>query len=189
MNELTFRGKDRLRVSWPHFVVVCAVVVASGVLAYHRLGGVTFSWVTGGMLAFAGLTILLTLRSWTKVGAAGITIYWGIGRRRTYSWQEIRWIDVREITGGAGSSLAVRITLVDGRRRSLPALQQSSVYVQPTFYADFQRVVNWWKASTEPAARFQPPKGVRDRVTPGVAGLVLGVLTIVIIGLVTYSRG
>jgi Protein of unknown function (DUF2581). len=137
----------------------------------------------------AGLGLCVVLRSWTTVGVAGITICWGIGRGRTYSWQEIQWIDVRETKSGYGRTLVARITLADGRRRSLPALQHSTQYPDPDFHVDFQRVVNWWKLSTDPAARFQPPKRLRNRLTPTVVGLILGLLITVIIGLVVIVEG
>jgi hypothetical protein len=161
-------------------------LVVEGVLAFFRLGVVGFCWLLGGTAAFVGLGISMVLRSWTTVGAAGITICWGIGRSRTYSWQEIRWIDVRETKSQYGTSLVARITLTDGRRRSLPALQHSTRYPDPHFHADFQRVVNWWELSTDPAARFQPPKRLRNRLTPTLVGLILGLL---IIGLVVAVGG
>jgi hypothetical protein len=164
-------------------------LVAEGALAFFRLGVVGFCWLLGGTAALAGLGISMVLRSWTTVGAAGITICWGIRRGRTYPWQEIRWIDVRETTSQYGTSLSARITLADGRRRSLPALQHSTRYPDPGFDMDFQRVVNWWKLSTDPAARFQPPKRLRNRLTPTAVGLILGLLITVIIGLVVIVGG
>jgi hypothetical protein len=140
----------------------------------------------GGTAVLAVLGLCMVLRSWTTVGVAGITICWGIGRGRTYSWQEIRWIDVRETKSQYGRTLAARITLTDGRRRSLPALQHSTPYPDPNFHVDFQRVVNWWELSTDPAARFQPPKKLRDRLTPTMVGLILGLPITVIIVLVVF---
>jgi hypothetical protein len=160
------------------------VLVVEGVLAFFRLGVVGFCWLLGGTAALASLGISMVLRSWTTVGAVGITICWGIGRARTYPWQEIRWVDVRETKSQYGTSLSARITLADGRRRSLPALQHSTRYPDPHFHVDFQRVVNWWKLSTDPAAQFQPPKKLRDQLTPTMVGLILGLLITVIIGLV-----
>ncbi|TCC50962.1 hypothetical protein E0H75_12490 [Kribbella capetownensis] len=77
---------------------------------------------------------------------------------------------------------------VDGRRRSLPALAESGMYPQATFDADFHRVVNWWRVSTDPAARVQPPKQTRDRLTPRVYGLILGVLIVVVTFIIAYLR-
>lgn len=68
------------------------------------------------MAAVLGLTTLLAVRSWTRVRADGVSIYWGIGRSRTYPWREIRWIDVREIESGLGSSVTARITLAEAHR-------------------------------------------------------------------------
>ncbi|GII57931.1 hypothetical protein Pth03_63200 [Planotetraspora thailandica] len=140
-----------------------------------------FCWLFGLTAALVGIGISMALRSRTTVGAVGITISRGLGRGRTYPWQKIQWIDVRETKSQYGTSLTARITLTDGRRRSLPALQHSTWYPDPDFQVDFQRVVNWWELSTDPAARFQPPKKLRNRLTPPVVGLILGLLTVVVI--------
>lgn len=189
VNELSFRGKDRYRPSWPQFTGLGLVLVVEGVWAFLRLGVVGFCWLLGGTAALAGLGMAMARRSWTTVGATGITICWGIGRGRTYPWQEIRWIDVRETKSQYGTSLAARITLADGRRRSLPGLQHSAQYPDPDFQADFRRVVSWWELNTDPAARFQPPKRLWNRLTPTAVGLILGLLITVIIGLVVIVEG
>jgi hypothetical protein len=46
---------------------------------------------------------------------------------------------------------------------------------------DFQRVIDWWKSNTDPAARFNPPKRLWNRLTPTTAGLIVGLLITVII--------
>ena len=189
MNELSFRGKDRYRPSWPQLAALGLGLAVAGVLAFFRLGAVGFCWLLGGMAVLVGLGVCMALRSWTTVGTAGITICWGIGRGRVHPWQEIRWIDVRETKSQYGTSLAARITLADGRRRSLPALQHSTRYPDPDFHADFRRVVQWWKVSTEPGARFEPPKRLRNRLTPPAVGLILGLLITVIIVLVVAVEG
>jgi hypothetical protein len=156
VRELIFRGKDRYRPSRSQLGVLVLGVIGQGVVVFHKLGVVEFLWVTGGLIALLGLGFATSFRSWTRVGPAGITICWGVGRRgRTYPWQEIRWVDVKETSGGV-TSLAARITLANGRRRSLPALRHSSTYPQPSFPEDFRRVVEWWELSTDPAARILP---------------------------------
>jgi hypothetical protein len=181
VNELSFRGKDRYHPSWSVFAGLGLAVVIEGVWAFVRLGAVGFCLLLGGTVVFAGLGLSIVLRSWTTVGVAGITICWGLGRGRTYSWQEIRWIDVRETNSRYGRTFVARITLADGRRRSLSALQDSTQYPDPDFHVDFQRVVKWWELSTDPAARFQPPKKLRYRLTPTAIGLILGLLITVIV--------
>jgi PH (Pleckstrin Homology) domain-containing protein len=187
VDELSFRGKDRYRPSWPQFAVLGLALVGGGVFTFFRLGAEGFVWLLGGMVVFVGLGISLALFSWTTVGAAGITICRGIGRGRTYSWQEIRWVDVRETKNQYETYLTARITLADGRRRSLPALQHSTQYPDPHFYGDFQRVVNWWRASTDPAARFLPPARLRNRLNPTAIGIIVGLLIAVVVGFVTIG--
>jgi hypothetical protein len=154
------------------------VIILQGVLGYSRLGAVGTCWVVGLSAAAVIIGIGAALRSWTTVGPAGITICWGLGwRGRTYPWNEIRWIDVRQTDSRYGATRAARITLANGRRRRLPALQHSSAYPQPTFHADFRRVVEWWEQSTDPAARFQPPETLRSRLAP----MMLGVSTVLLI--------
>ncbi|MGV9268539.1 hypothetical protein ACWDRR_28170 [Kitasatospora sp. NPDC003701] len=190
MNELIFRGKDRYRPSWPQLGFLGVLLVAQGALAVFRLGAVGFFWMVGGTAAIVGPALLISRRCWSSVGAAGITICWGIGRRgRTYPWQEIRWIDVRETKSQYGSSFAVRMTMVGGKRRTLPGLQHSDTYPAPDFDEQFHRVVNWWELSTDQAARVRPPKQLRDRLTPTVAGVVAGILIAVVTGLVFAARG
>ncbi|MEV6975585.1 hypothetical protein [Kitasatospora sp. NPDC093806] len=177
MNELSFRGKDRYRPSWPHLAVLIAVFALQGFLAATKLGPVGTAWLLGGTAVLAALGFWVTLRCWTTVGPAGITICWGFGRGRTYPWQEIRWIDVRETKAQGGSNiLTARMFLAGGRRRGLPALQHSDTYPSPDFEVDVQRVVNWWELSTDPTTRIRPPKQFRDRITPTVAGILVGLL-------------
>jgi hypothetical protein len=189
VNELRFRGRDRYRPSWPHFAALGLGLVVEGGLTFTRLGLAASCWLLGGTVALVALGISLSLRSETTVGAAGITISSGIGRGRSYPWQAIRWIDVRETESQYGPVLAARITLADGRRRTLPALQHSPRYPDPDFRADVQRVIDRWEASTDPAARFRPPERLRNRVTPQVVGLVLGVLITIVIALGVTMRG
>ncbi|GLY88105.1 hypothetical protein Airi02_060340 [Actinoallomurus iriomotensis] len=189
VNELSFRGKDRYRLSWPHFGGLGLLLVVEGVFAFIRLGAVGFCCLLAGTALLVGLGISMARRSWTTVGAAGVTICWGIGRGRTYSWQEIRWVDVRETKSQYGTSLSARITLANGRRRSLPALQHSSQYPDPDFDVDFRQVVDWWKLNTDPAARFEPPKRWWSRLTPTAVGFILGLLITVVIVLVVIAMG
>ncbi|MEU8550023.1 hypothetical protein AB0C81_24070 [Streptomyces roseoverticillatus] len=188
MNELIFRGKDRYRPSWSHVAILAVLLAVEGAAAAVQLGPTGFYWLLGGTAVLVGLALLITLRSWTAVGAAGISICWGIGRARTHPWQEIRWIDVRETRGEYGTTRMARITLANGRRRSLPGLQHSDTYPGPDFDVDFQRVVNWWELTTDQALRFRPPRRLRDRLSPTALGVVLGILLSVVIVAVVAVR-
>ncbi|MFF2040553.1 hypothetical protein ACFVVX_09015 [Kitasatospora sp. NPDC058170] len=163
------------------------VLAVEGVVAARRLGPAGSVWLLVGTVALVVPALYSTLRCWTTVGPAGITICWGFGRGRTYSWQEVQWIDVRETSSAAGTSEAARIILRSGRRRALPGLYRSDLYPAPDFDEQLQRVVDRWEASTDPAARVQPPKRLRDRLKPGVAGAVVGILIAVVIGLVVVA--
>jgi hypothetical protein len=181
VHELSFRGKDRYHPSWPHFGVLVIGLLVEGVFSFSRLGVVGFCWLLGATIALVGLGYCVVVRSWTGVGTAGITICWGIGRGRTYPWREIRWIDVRETNSRYGTALSARVTLTNGRRRALPALQDSTRYPDPEFRRNFRRVVDWWTSSTDPAERFQPPARRRYRLTPAAAGFIVGLLTVVVV--------
>ncbi|MEV0532074.1 hypothetical protein [Kitasatospora sp. NPDC050463] len=190
MNELIFRGKDRYRPSWPQFAFLGVLLAAQGTLAAYRLGAVGFCWMLGGTAAIAGPALVISRRCWSAVGAAGITICWGVGRRgRTYPWRDIRWIDVRETKSRFGASYAVRMTLAGGKRRTLPGLQHSDAYPAADFDEQFHRVVNWWELSTDQAARVQPPKQLRDRLSPTALGVVFGILIALVAALVIAARG
>ncbi|MFD9489817.1 hypothetical protein ACFWBX_38800 [Streptomyces sp. NPDC059991] len=181
MIELNFRAMDRNRPAKSYVVLALVVLVVEGCAAFVQLGAVGFSWLTGGSIALLAPLLLLSSRSWSRVGADGITICWGLGHGRTYPWHEIRWIDVRETKGQGSSSYAVRMFLEGGRRRSLPGLYHSDMHPAPDFDEQFQRVVNWWELSTDQTARVRPPKQFRDRLTPTVIGLVVPVAVAVVV--------
>lgn len=191
MKELSFLGKDRYRPIWPVLLILGLVLIGEAVYAFYRLGGVVGScWLVGVTAASVGLGIGAAFRSWTTVGPAGITVCRGIGRRgHTYPWQEIRWIDVRETNSRYGTFLVARITVANGRRRSLPALRHGGMYPQPTFHADFRQVLKWWELSTDPAARFLPPETLLSRLAPRMLGVILVLLIAVGVGLVMGIPG
>ncbi|TQF06253.1 hypothetical protein E6W39_33600 [Kitasatospora acidiphila] len=160
-----------------------------GILVAPRLGLTGACWVLGGTVALVVASVYVSSRSWTTVGAAGITICWGFGSGKTYSWDEIRWIDVRETGSQSGTTYAPRIFLQNGRRRSLPGLAHNALYPYPDFETDFQRVVNWWELSAGQEARTPPPKQLRDRVSPGVLGVVLGLVITVVVIAAVFAQG
>ncbi|MGK5548159.1 hypothetical protein ACSNOH_26015 [Streptomyces sp. URMC 127] len=168
---------------------MAVLLAVEGAAAIVQLGATGFYWLLGGTAVIVGLCFLIAFRSWTTVGAAGITICWGFGRGRTHPWHEIRWIDVRETKAEYGVARVARITLANGRRRSLPALQHSDTYPRPDFDVDFRRVVNWWELSTDQAARVRPPLRKRDRVSPMALGLLLGLLITVVVVAVVVMQG
>ncbi|MFJ3639474.1 hypothetical protein ACIPRD_06965 [Streptomyces sp. NPDC090108] len=174
MDELIFRGRDRYRLSWRHLIAPVAAIAVQLFLAAQDLSSVAFSWLTAGAFVLLAGGLWSSRRSWTRVGADGITICWGIGRGRTHPWREIRWIDTRDINGRTGMAYTARITLTNRRRRSLPALTDSATYPLPDFDADVQRIMDWWELSTDPSARFRPPQRLRDRIGPRTWGVVLG---------------
>ncbi|WP_202232003.1 PH domain-containing protein [Actinacidiphila reveromycinica] len=187
MDELSFRGKDRYHLSWPHVLAVGGGAAVEGVVAFSKLGATGFCWVLGGTGALVGVILCLVLRSWTRVGAGGVALCWGLGRGRAYSWQEVRWIDVRETRSQYGNVRVARLTLANGRRRSLPALQDSSSHPNPGFDTDYARILRWWRSATEPAARFEPQRRLRSRVTPAWAGIILAALITAVVGVVAVA--
>lgn len=176
MDELSFRGKDRYRVSWGGVAAVGAGLVVEAAFTLFRMGFGWFCWLFGGTLVVVAACAALARRSVTTVGADGITVGWGLGQGRTYHWHDIRWLYVWQQDAGLGSASTVRMILTDGRHRSLTGLASSSVYPNPDFHHDFARVVQWWEASTDPAERFQPPPKLRHRVSPQILGLVIGLV-------------
>jgi hypothetical protein len=184
VNELVFRGRDRYRASWPVVSVVVLVLIGIGVFRARQLGVEGLSILVGGSIVALALSLVAAFRSWTRVGPEGITTCWGVGRRgHTYPWREIRWVDVKEYNG---SSYAARITVANGRRRSLPALRHTAVYPQPTFHADFQLLLQWWYRSTDPSTRFLPPMSRLLRWTPVISGFVL-ILLVALTLLLVYG--
>ncbi|MFJ9444521.1 hypothetical protein ACIRRH_21965 [Kitasatospora sp. NPDC101235] len=186
MNELIFRGKDLFRPSWSTFAVPLLALAVETVIGYVKLGAFGMTLLLAGTVLIAVPAWILVLRSWSRVGADGITVNWGLGSGRTYAWQEVRWIDVRETKGNGTATYAARIHLAGGRRRSLPGLSSSTMYPGRNFEADFRRLLDWWKHSTDPAQRVQPQKQFRDRLTPTVVGVVLALVLIPVIYVVFY---
>ncbi|MFD8785446.1 PH domain-containing protein [Kitasatospora sp. NPDC059599] len=180
MNELIFRGKDLFRPSWSNLAPLLAVLTLQLVFGGMKLGALSTLWLVLGTLVLGGAGFAVGWRSWSRVGADGVTVCWGIGRGRTYPWQDIRWVDVRETKGNGMTSHAARIFLTDGRRRSLPGLQTSAIYPAADFGVNFQQVVNWWEYSTHATQRIRPEKQFRDRLTPTVVGLLLGLVIVAV---------
>ncbi|MBZ4318923.1 PH domain-containing protein [Streptomyces huiliensis] len=188
MNELIFRGKDRYRPSGGRLVVILLIFTGELAALERQAGAVGFRWALAGTAVLIVFAVLYARRCRTVVGSAGITTSSGLGRGRTYPWHEIRWIDVREIGVGAEKTRAVRVTLADGRRRTLHGLHHSYFYPAPDFDVAYRQVVNWWESATGPADRGRPPLRWRDRVTPRVFGMILGAV-LVVVGLVVVLLG
>ncbi|MBD0694582.1 hypothetical protein [Streptomyces sp. CBMA123] len=193
MNELVFRGKDLFRPSKPHLIGAACfflLAVSAGLL---RSGPVFAAWSLAAVLVLFAPVFYSSWRGWSRVGPDGVTICWGFGAGRTYSWQEIRWVDVREtpingVTGGGGTARAARIFTTTGRRRSLPGLAWSPMYPARDFDVNVRRLRDWWESSTEEAQRVRPAKQFRDRLTPTTVAIVALVLIAVVGWFVIASR-
>lgn len=183
--ELSFRGKDRNRISWRNASGVLAFVAIELALSVVRLGFVGSCWVLGGTVVLAGLIFVSLRRSWTVVGAEGISTSWGFGRGRTYPWADIRWVEVRETRSQTGSTQTVRITLADNRRRSLPALANSAIYPDAHFELNVARIMTRWRANTTDASRYRPPEKRYQRLSPNAWGYLIGAVILVVVLLVT----
>ncbi|MFD5465643.1 hypothetical protein ACFWIQ_22820 [Kitasatospora sp. NPDC127059] len=193
MNELVFRGKDLFRPSKSHFIgAICfaVIMVSVGVL---RSGPVFMAWSLASVVVLFVPVYYSSWRGWSRVGPDGVTICWGFGAGRTYSWQEIRWVDVREtplnsVAGSGGTARAARIFTTSGRRRSLPGLAWSPMYPAEDFDVNVGRVRDWWESCTEEAQRVRPARQLRDRLTPTKAAIIAVVLIMVVGWFVIASR-
>ncbi|MEU9044870.1 MULTISPECIES: PH domain-containing protein [unclassified Kitasatospora] len=189
MNELIFRGKDLFRPSWSNLGPLLVVIVLQLVFGGMKLGTWGALWLVLGTLVLAVPAFVLSWRCWSRVGGDGVTVCWGVGRGRTYPWHEVRWIDVRETKSNGSTSYAARIHLTDGRRRSLPGLQTSAIYPAADFEVNFRRLVNWWEYSTDATQRVKPAKQFRDRLTPTVIGVLVGIVVVVVVFVVVALQG
>ncbi|MET8546084.1 PH domain-containing protein [Kitasatospora sp. NPDC004799] len=168
MEEMIFRQKDVAQpAALPMLALVAVAPLALGLLKLTALGTV--------LLFALSLTIvvpaLAALRSWSRVGADGITVCRGFGPGRTYAWEEIRWIGVRRYDAPGATNHAVRIHLADGRRRSLPGLSTDGRRRTASFAANCHQVQAWWEQSTEPDRRIEPSA----RTWSGSPALAVGV--------------
>jgi hypothetical protein len=182
--ELSFRGRDRSRISWSRASGVLAFMAIELALLMIRVGFVGSCWILGATVALFGLGFVLTRRSRTTVGAEGISISWGFGRGRRYPWADIRWIEVNETRGRTGTVQTVRITLADSRRRSLPALANSAMYPDGHFELNVARVMTRWRANTTGESRYRPPEKWYQRLSPNAWGYLVGAVILVVVLLV-----
>lgn len=143
--------------------------------------GAWLYWLLGLAAVWNVFNIVMRLRSSTVVDATGITIRRGIGRGRTYAWEDIRWVDVRDSEGEGVRVRDARITLSNGRRRRLPGLHDSTLFPARDFDDVYRQVVNWWEMSTDPAMRGQPSWVMPASLAPTALGVVLGLLVTVVI--------
>ncbi|MFF0410577.1 hypothetical protein ACFYUY_09065 [Kitasatospora sp. NPDC004745] len=176
MDELRFRGGD-LTFAWRRLWLPAGLIGVQTVIATMRNGAEGLGWTAAALAVVIPASVLLLKRCWTEAGEDGIRIYRGLGRVHGYPWGEVRWIAVRHQSGGGGGMTSVRITLVDGRRRTLPGLQESTLYPRPGFDADLARLRASWERHVDPSFRLGPPprEPLRRRlrgVLPGVALLV-----------------
>ncbi|MFG2907595.1 PH domain-containing protein [Kitasatospora sp. NPDC048286] len=184
MNETIFRGRDLVRPTGVAMLfLVLAVEVAFGLFAMTDVGTVLLVSLT---LAMTVPFLFSTLRSWTRVGADGITVNRGFGSGRTYPWQQIVWVEVRRYPAGDSFSYALRIHLADGRRRLLPGLAADKYHSAAEFVANADQIFDWWEQSTDPARRVEPRVRLWDALSPLVIGLLLASLLVAVIA--TYSR-
>jgi hypothetical protein len=174
VDELYFRGKDRIRSNKP--LVVPATVV---VLATVGAG------VSGGFAAAAGVfvlcaaaivpALLVSRRCWTRVGRDGITTFRGGSRGRTWTLDRITWIEIRASRAKVFRTYTVHLTLTDGRARSLPGLGTSTVNPDPEFPGKVDQVISCWELHTDPPSRVPP---ATDRsVGRRARGILLMILT------------
>nr|WSX76822.1 PH domain-containing protein [Streptomyces sp. NBC_00899] len=188
--ELTFRGRDRYRnAQWSRISLLGVLVLVEGAVSFSQLSAAAAGWLVGGTLAFAGLTIVRMRRCRTTVGAAGVTICSGFGRGRTHPWSEVRWVGVHHARGQFDGYSTLQVTFANGRTRSLPALQRSSLYPDPDFDANCQDVIGWWEASTDPSTRFRATGNWLYRRSPEQIGRLVGVgVGVVIVAVVILAH-
>ena len=175
MDELYFRGKDRIRSNWLLTVPVTVVVLAT-----------VGAGVSGGSVAAAGVLVLCTAafapallmsrRSWTRVGRDGITTFRGGSRGRTWTWDRITWIEIRASRAKVFRTYTVQLTLTDGRARSLPGLRTSTVHPDPDFPHKVEQVIAFWELHSDPLSRVPPATG--RYIGRRARGILLTILTV-----------
>ncbi|MBC2873911.1 MULTISPECIES: PH domain-containing protein [Streptomyces] len=176
MDELVFGRKGRNRPSWVRFAVLIAVLAGQLTLAHRAFEATVFRWLLGVAVVVVGGSLFVALRSRTVVGAAGVTVSWGVGRGRTHPWHEIRSVDLCESGSGDRPSLSVRITLSSGWQRSLPGLRRGSWYPAPELETDYRRITDWWELGTEGGTRVGTAGRRRDRLWRALPVIGLAVL-------------
>ncbi|MFE6868513.1 hypothetical protein ACFVFS_18340 [Kitasatospora sp. NPDC057692] len=173
MDELTFRSKDRYRWSWNLAVTAAAAAAIAVTRAVYDLGATTVLWMIGGVAVLA-VPRLLARDAWSTVGPEGITIRGSYGRRaRSHPWTDVRWIEVYELDHRFGNYRTLQIHFADGRSRFLSGLIQDRTHPSPDFDEQVHRVRNWWRLSTDPAARVRPPERLLGLPTSQLVALIV----------------
>ncbi|MEV7599515.1 hypothetical protein AB0O91_19260 [Kitasatospora sp. NPDC089797] len=171
MNELRFRGGDvkadrrRLLVSLTIFTIQLAALVM-------HAGWGQGVWMIGASAVLLPTVIALLRRGWTVVGDDGIRVSWGLGRVRSYPWRKIRWMAAQHHLQGGTTS--VRITLTDGRRRTLPGINKSFVYPDPHFESKLAQIRARWERQDDESFRLGPP--TPERLLRRLRGVLPGIL-------------
>ncbi|MFD8782796.1 hypothetical protein [Kitasatospora sp. NPDC059599] len=176
MNELRFRGgdlkADRRRAAWT--LVVIAFQTAVAVLRIGPVGALSVIAVVAVLFA---AFLAVQRRSWTAVGEDGIRIHRGFGRVRSYPWREIRRVAERRQHGPNGEAVSVRITLVSGRRRTLPGISSNPVFPDPHFALKLAQVLARWEQHTGGSSGIGDES--RERLSRRLRGVLPGVLALV----------
>jgi hypothetical protein len=183
VNELRYRGGDLKadRRAVALFLTLLGVQIVAGAV---RVGLVGTLWTIGAMAVLFAVLLTLSRRSWTAVGEDGIRIYRGLGRVRSYPWREIHRIAERRQRSQGGETSSVRITLADGRRRTLPGIYSNVLFPDPHFELKLAQVRAQWERHTDESVRngpLTPERPLRRLrgVLPGVLACVAAVLTVV----------
>ncbi|MER5780963.1 PH domain-containing protein [Streptomyces mobaraensis] len=189
MGELVFGRTGRNRPSWLRFAVLVAVLAGQLTLAHRAFDATAFRWLLGVAVVVVGGSLFVALRSRTVVGAAGVTVSWGVGRGRTHPWHEIRSVDLCGESGsGDTSSLSIRITLSSGRQRSLPGLRRGPMYPARELEADYRRIAERWELGTEGGTRVSPSRRAGDRLLRAAPAVGLAVLVLAAVATLVVPR-
>jgi hypothetical protein len=153
VDELTFRPDVRQRLG---------SALGSGICLALSCAFAVVAWLTGG-LAWIGVVVfglgglaflaffLLVSRDFTVCGESGIRCR-VLGRRRAWTWPEIRDIEVRKYTWRRTPRSVAYVVLQSGDRIELPVPSNAGAAREPAFDSQVDQIREYWRRSGSSSA-------------------------------------
>jgi len=152
VNEIRFVPTTRQNLMFlPLFLIIAAEQLV--------LGRWVFAAVYNAVMA--SLVTLLRAKMGSTISSSGIELR-SFSRQRI-AWQQIRFIEVRNLMGTS----VVRLHLFDGKKRRLRAPYTGFMQKDPDFVAKVNTIQQWWMHYT---GQIQPPVVGQPYQWPSASG-------------------
>lgn len=149
MDELTFRPAVRQRLGSALGAGICLALSGAFAVIAWLVGGLARTGVAAfGLagLAFLGF-FLLSSRDFTVCDRVGIHCR-VLGRHRTWTWSEIKGIEVRAYSWRGTRRSVTFVVLQDGDRIVLPVPANADAAQEPVFAGHVEQIREFWHRSS-----------------------------------------